>query len=80
MVSHISCVAISPINVTLKVNDGDSGHAMPHTIHQQKEVKKTGLLLPKYTYPIYCSVLLNFLARYLADALLGILTMDSSLP
>lgn len=32
------------------------------------------------TYPIYCSVLLNFLARYLADALLGILTMDSSLP
>ena len=31
-------------------------------------------------YPMYCSDLLNFLAKYLADALLGILTMDSSLP
>lgn len=56
-------------------------------IHQQKKKKekKRGLdldnwLLPDNTYPIYCSVLLNFLARYLADALLGILTMDSSLP
>lgn len=31
-------------------------------------------------YPMYCSDLLNFLARYFAEALLGILTMDSSLP
>jgi len=32
------------------------------------------------THPMYCSVLLYFLARYLADALLGILTKDISLP
>lgn len=32
------------------------------------------------THAMYCSVLLNFLARYLAEALLGIFTMESSLP
>lgn len=32
------------------------------------------------TYAMYCSVLLNFLARYLAEALLGILTKDNSFP
>lgn len=40
-----------------------------------------GRVRNKYpTYDMYCSVLLNFLARYLADALLGILTKDISLP
>lgn len=81
---------VSFIIVTLKVNDGDPGHAMPQYIQslnrkkKEKERKKgwdlNNWLQLDHTYPIYCSVLLNFLARYLADALLGILTMDSSLP
>lgn len=43
MVSHISCVAISPINVTLKVNDGDPGHAMPQ-YHPSTERSKENRL------------------------------------
>lgn len=48
----------------------------------EKEKKRISgeLILLNDTHPIYCSVLLYFLARYLAEALLGILTMDSSLP
>lgn len=75
---HLQCPALpSFIIVTLKVNDGDSFDATNY-IHPLKE--KEELTTIRNTYPIYCSVLLNFLARYLADALLGILTMDSSLP
>lgn len=36
--------------------------------------------IPVVRYPMYCSDLLYFLARYLAEALLGIFTMESSLP
>ena len=35
---------------------------------------------PLSTHAMYCSVLLNFLARYRAEALLGIFTMESSFP
>lgn len=69
------------IIVTLKVNDGDPEHAalLPST-EREKKLRSGELILLNDTHPIYCSVLLNFLARYLAEALLGILTMDSSLP
>lgn len=56
---------------------------MRHCNHPltEREKKRSGELRRlNDTHPIYCSVLLNFLARYLAEALLGILTMDSSLP
>lgn len=50
-----------------------------HSYPSQSQPK--GPALPRQSpYPMYCSDLLNFLARYLADALLGIFTMDSSLP
>ena len=79
--------------MALKVNDGDQ-HLAKLTLSTQKKKKKrkkkrkvihkviiSGTESQRAnTYPMYCSVLLNFLARYLADALLGILTMESSLP
>lgn len=48
--------------------------------HPLQSQPKGPALHSQSPYPMYCSDLLNFLARYLADALLGILTMDSSLP
>lgn len=80
-VSHISCVTIFHYCYI----EGErwrprSCYATVHPSINRKKGKKANRLLPNNTHPIYCSVLLNFLARYLADALLGILTMDSSLP
>lgn len=84
MISHISCVTIFHYCYI----EGErwrptSCYATAHPSINRKKKRGSDLnnwLLPNNTYPIYCSVLLNFLARYLADALLGILTMDSSLP
>lgn len=85
MISHISRVTIFHYCYI----EGErwrptSCYATVHPSINRKKKKRgsdrNNWLLPNNTYPIYCSVLLNFLARYLADALLGILTMDSSLP
>lgn len=80
---HTGSVLLFFIIVTLKVNDGDPEHAalQPSINREREKMLISGELIRlNNTHPIYCSVLLNFLARYLAEALLGILTMDSSLP
>lgn len=46
-------------------------------LHLDVYVQKTNIECD--THAMYCSVLLYFLARYLAEALLGILTKESSL-
>lgn len=48
-------------------------------IHRRLCFAHTIMRKPKHTYLMYCSDLLYFFARYLAEALLGILTKDSSL-
>lgn len=53
------------------------GHA--HMLKSSRAEKKR-VAAHAQTHAMYCSVLLNFLARYFADALLGILTKDISLP
>lgn len=54
--------------------------AGPSKCPHGREGEGPDVVSPAGTYEMYCSDLLNFLARYLADALLGILTKESSFP
>lgn len=71
MVSHISCVAISPINVTLKVNDGDSGHAMPQYHPSTERSKGRRLTAPKIYLPDILLSFVEFLSQIFSRCLTG---------